>query len=93
MTTLTLNEKLLTVLAALKAKQKLAVIECSIDGFSSDWRKVLKDYFFKQLSDELIEEVGLKKNEFCLMAVERLEIPEEWMFTKSTELDHFSFSY
>ncbi|MBC5852128.1 hypothetical protein [Vibrio metschnikovii] len=93
MTTLTLNENLLTVLAALKAKQKLAIIESDINGFSSDWREVLKDYFFKQLSDKLIEEVGLSKNQFCLMAVEHLEIPEEWMTTYSTELDQFSFSY
>ncbi len=93
MTTLQLNDKLLSVLCAVKAKQNLAVNEVSLDCFTNDWAKSLRDYFYKTLPDELIDEVGLKKNEFCIRAIERLEIPDAWMATEISELGQFTFSY
>lgn len=92
MTRLTLNGKLLTILAAVKAKQKLAIIEMSIDGLSNDWMKSLREYFYG-LPKALTEEVGLKQNEMCIRAIERFEIPDIWLTTPSDKLYQFEFSY
>lgn len=92
MTTLILNEKLLTVLTAIKSRQELAIIETSIDGFSGDWLKVVREYFYA-LPKPLMHELGLKRNERCIRAIERFDIPAEWLNTDFEELEQFVFSY
>lgn len=92
MNTLVMNEQLLDVLCALKAKQHLALCEISLPGYPTDWRSVLRDYLFA-MPDDLIKSVGLKKNEYCFEAVVHLSIPELWMSTESSALKQFSFSY
>lgn len=89
---LVLNEKLLTVLEAIKAKQKLAIIESGMSGFPSDYPKVVRDYFYS-FPKELMSELGLKRNENCIRAIELFTIPAEWLDTELDKLDRFSFSY
>ena len=92
MTTLTLNEKLLTLLSAIKARQQLAIIETSIEGFSDDWMKVLRQYFVS-LPEASMAEAGLIRNENCIRAIERFDIPEEWLTTDINELHQYTFSF
>ncbi len=92
MATLTLNEKLLNVLSAIKARQELAIIEASIDGFPDDWLAELRRYY-ASFPTEVLLEVGLLRNESCFRAIQRLAIPDEWLSTPHNELHQFSFAY
>ncbi|APD92008.1 hypothetical protein BM525_19180 (plasmid) [Alteromonas mediterranea] len=92
MAILTLNEKLLNVLSAMKARQELAIIEASIDGFPDDWLSELRRYY-ASFPTEVLLEVGLLRNESCFRAIQRLTIPDEWLNTQADELHKFSFSY
>ena len=92
MTTLTLNKTLLELLCAVKAKQKLAIIESSIFEEKSDWMKELRNYF-NALPDDKMKEAGLVKNEYCIRAIESFTIPDEWMSTTFDELGQFTFSF
>lgn len=91
MTTLTLNGKLLSVLSAITQRKSLAITESEI-GFSDNWMKVVRVYFYA-LSVEFTTDLGLKRNERCIRAIEKLEIPIEWLETPLDELNQFTFSY
>ena len=91
MSKLTLNDKLLSVLSAIKQRKSLAITEAEI-GFSDDWMKVVREYFYA-LPIEFTTELGLKRNERCIRAIERFEIPNEWLETPTDELNQFTFSY
>ena len=91
MTTLTLNDKLLSVLSAVTQRKWLAITESEI-GFSDDWMKVVRDYFYA-LPVEFTTDLGLKRNERCIRAIERFEIPSEWKETALDDLNQFTFSY
>jgi hypothetical protein len=88
MTTLILSEKLLS---AVSQRKWLAITESEI-GFCDDWMKVAREYFYA-LPAEFSTELGLKKNERCIRAIEKLEIPNEWMETPLDEINQFTFSY
>jgi hypothetical protein len=91
MTTLTLNEKLLSVLLAVTQRRALAISEVSI-GFTHDWMKVVRTYFY-DLPSEFTTEIGLKRNERCIRAIESFEIPTEWLEAEHETLDQFTFQY
>lgn len=92
MTTLTLTEDLLTLLEAVKAKQKLAIIETHFDNFPSNYAKEIRNYFYA-FPEELIHGLGLKRNERCIRAIESLTIPDQWLNTEYDQLNQFTFSY
>lgn len=92
MTTLAMNERLLGVLCALKAKQDLAVCETSLPGYPADWSAAVKTYFFS-MPDDLIASVGLRKNEYCFDAIVSLQIPDVWLNTEYDQLEQFHFCY
>jgi hypothetical protein len=89
--TLTMNRKLLQVLIAIKSRQELAINE-SILGLEENWTKALRKYI-NALPDELIAQVGLAKNEFCIRAIESLTIPDAWLSLEDKGLKHFTFKY
>ena len=59
---------------------------------TSDWYSDTKNSFFA-LTDDLVDGIGLAKNEMCFRAIEGLTIPNEWLTTKAHELNKFEFSY
>jgi hypothetical protein len=91
MSTLVLNDKLLSVLLAVTQRRALAISEVSI-GFTDDWMKVVREYFYA-LPAEFTTEIGLKRNERCIRAIESFEIPTEWLDTPTENLNQFTFSY
>ncbi|WP_318493540.1 hypothetical protein [Photobacterium leiognathi] len=90
---LKMNSTLLNVLSLLKSRQLLAVNEqmLGLDG-GKGWPKSLRDYYYA-LPKELTTDLGLMRNECCINAIERLQIPEEWLVTNTDELDKFEFNY
>lgn len=92
MTTLTLSNKLLSVLCALTQRRALAITETEL-GFNDDnWMTVVSEYFYT-FPPELITELGLKRNSRCIRAIQQLKIPIEWIETELDELSQFTFSY
>ncbi|MEZ9709166.1 hypothetical protein AB4254_10855 [Vibrio breoganii] len=87
-----MTRELLDVLAAVKAKQQLAVIEMSLPEGNQDWLSVVRNYFFDMPSSYL-NRVGLEGSEDCLKAIVDFTIPDEWFVTKSSDLSQFRFSY
>lgn len=93
MHTLTLSEKLLSVLVAISTRKSLAITEAELGcGFDKSWVKVVREYFYA-LPDGLTVELGLKRNELCLRAIQSLEIPVEWLETPSDQLGKFTFNF
>ena len=91
MTTLKLNDKLLSVLMLIQQRKALAITESELN-LTTDWLGDTKKAFFA-LPDTLCSEIGLIKNNFCFNAIERLSIPGEWLNTDVNELDKFEFSF
>lgn len=91
MISLVLNDKLLSVLLAVTQRRALAISEVSI-GFTDDWMKVVREYFY-DLPIEFTTELGLKRNERCIRAIESFEIPNEWLDAPCEELSQFKFHY
>lgn len=89
---LVMNERLLSVLTALKQRQALAITESSLLDGKEDWLREIRAYF-ASLPKSLIEEVGLVHNENCIRAIERFEIPEVWNTTPFEELNQFTFKF
>lgn len=89
-----MNEKLLSVITAIKHKKLLAITESyfDVDG-KEDWLKQLHDYYFNELPAWLITDLGLKRNETCFRALESFKIPNEWNETESDKLNQFTFFY
>lgn len=79
------------MLCALSNKRSLAISESQL-GLIEDWTDSLREYF-NSLPKALIEEVGLKQNEFCYRAIESLRIPSEWLETEADQLGQFEFGY
>jgi hypothetical protein len=88
---LQMNEQLLKVLCALRNKRHLAISESQL-GLIEDWTDSLREYF-NSMPKALVEEVGLKQNEFCYRAIESLRIPQEWLETEVDQLGQFEFGY
>lgn len=86
-----LNEKLLITLLAINQRKSLAITETEM-GFNDDWMKVVKEYFYA-LPVEFTAEIGLKRNERCIRALQVFEVPKEWLETPLNELKQFTFSY
>ena len=79
------------MLRALELKKKLLVTEGSM-GLCEDWSEDLKQYFHS-LPDDLVENLGLKRNLNCFREIETMTIPDSWMETPADELHKFSFSF
>lgn len=93
MATLTLSDKLLSVLIAVQRKKQLAFSESELGLIDSiDIDKSVRKFFFG-LPQELTTDLGLKRNERCIRAVETFETPDVWLETELDELNQFSFSY
>ena len=88
---LTLNEKLLCVLSAMQKKRSLLITESQL-GLVDDWTKVLHEYY-QSLPNDLVDELGLKRNLHCYRAIEIFDVPQEWLETELDALDQFSFGY
>jgi hypothetical protein len=91
MSTLTLNDKLLSVLQLIQFRKNLALVESQLE-LTSDWYADTRESFFS-LPDDLVDGLGLAKNEMCFRAIEALTIPKEWLTTEAHELNKFEFSY
>jgi hypothetical protein len=92
MTTLTLNDKLLSVLSALTQRRALAITESELGFNDDDWMTVVRDYFYT-LPPDLITKLGLKRNVGCIRAIQHLEIPTEWLDIELADLHQFTFSF
>lgn len=86
------NVALINVLVAIEAKRNSLIAETHI-GLVDDWEVSLKSYFFKTLSNELIDQVRLKKNLACFNEVKMFRVPEKWWSCPSRELGKYSFCY
>ena len=91
MATLTLTPKLLDVLCLVTSKVKHLICESEL-GLSDNWMDDFRKYYFG-LPDELLKEVGLKKNEFCFRDLMQFTVPAEWMNATPEQLAQYSFSY
>lgn len=89
---LTLNEKLLRVLVAMKTREELAIIETNIEGFSKSWLNALSKYFYA-LPESAVEQLGLIRNDNCMDAIRELIIPAEWVNADVKELSKFTFEF
>lgn len=93
MATLTLSDKLLSVLIAVQRKKQLAFSESELGLIEPiDIDKSVRKFFY-DLPQEFTTGLGLKRNERCIRAVETFQIPDTWLETELDELDQFSFSY
>jgi hypothetical protein len=90
-TSLKLNSKLLSVLQLIQYRKRLAIVESRLE-LTSDWYADTRGSFFS-LPDNLVNDLGLAKNEMCFRAIEGLIIPKEWLSTEAHELNKFEFSY
>lgn len=91
MNEMTMSGRLLDVIDLLQKKQKLAIIESEAD-LNSDWIAEVKSYF-RNLPRHMVEDIGLKRNEFCLHALMNYELTDEILNTPEPELGKFRFSY
>jgi hypothetical protein len=92
-TTLTLSDKLLTVLIAVQRKKQFAFSEHELGLIESiDIDKSVRKFFYS-LPQELTTELSLKRNERCIRAIEIFQIPDVWLETELNELNKFSFFY
>lgn len=86
-----MNESLLSVLVMLKRKQALLISEAEL-GMCTDWPRELRRFIFS-LPKSMFQGVGLKRNEQCIRAIERLDVPGEWLTTESDELSFYKFGF
>jgi hypothetical protein len=91
MAVLNMNESLLSVLVMLKHKQALLKSEVEL-GLCDDWSRELRQYIFA-LPKSIFHNVGLKRNEQCIRAIESLRIPGEWLTTESDKLSFYRFGF
>jgi hypothetical protein len=91
MITIKLNMNLLQVIGLVQSKKQNALYESEL-GLCSDWVKSTKDYFFA-LPDNLVTELGLKRNEACFHAISKFDITEEIEYTFSSDLHLYKLNY
>ena len=92
MTTLKLNKKLLKLLLMVEYYCKLKAKEDELLNKNIDYYEKTRQYYF-DLPDQLIDELGLAKNEACFEAIWHFNITDEMTATPFNELDKFEFKY
>lgn len=107
MKTISMNEKLLSIICMVQAAKALFVNEISLVDYGSkienaaytdrmrsdkDWLQRTENYYYS-MSNELIDEVELKKNTYCFRAIIDFQVTDEMLNTKPNKLDQFWFSY
>lgn len=88
---LTLTPKLLTVLRAIELRKTLAISEVEL-GLQKSWPEALKNYI-NALPRNVFDDLGLKRNNGCIDALEKLQIPDKWMFAEESELANYYFGF
>jgi hypothetical protein len=88
---LVMNDKLLTVLLAIVQKRALAISERQM-GLIESHSESLREYI-KALPTEVVENAGIKRNEFFFRAMDTLCIPPIWLETEPEQLNQFEFGY
>jgi hypothetical protein len=91
MASVTMSTRLLFVIDAVQKTRGVAVSEGCL-GISKDWLSKTREYFFS-LPDDLIAELGLKKNELCLMAILDFKLSNELTELEDSALSLLLFGF
>lgn len=85
-----LNEKLLNIIDVVQSYKWYRIREIKILDLNRDWYKETEDYYYN-LPRKLLDEVGLRKNNFDFERVIRFKITDEISSTEYKDLGRFDF--